>query len=143
MKQLDLSASPLDAAIRARPPEPIRPVWIYSETRRKWCVLREARPAYAAVALCLAPLPSGPLNVRTTRPGNTCSACETELAAGTPGAAVAVEAPPDAVSEDAITGPRVITEDLRPAHRRVDPTSAWDGEGGAIVHLEDAEASPP
>lgn len=90
MTPLSLS-HPLASAIHARPEQPIAPVWVFSPDRRTWCVLRYAEPAHDAVALCLAPLPAGPLEVRTTQPIHSCPACETELAAMTPGAAVAVE----------------------------------------------------
>lgn len=127
MTPLNLS-DPMAAAIHARPAHPTIPVWIYSPERRKWCVLRTAEPAHPAVALCLAPLPSGPLEVRTTKPHNTCPACETELAAGTPGAAAAVEP-----EFDEITEPRTKTADLLgPRRNRTDSPLAWDGDGRSV-----------
>lgn len=66
-------------------------VWLYRDT--KWCILRAAsHVSYRRITtLCLASLEYGPINVTTSRPDHTCPACETELRAGTPGAAVAVE----------------------------------------------------
>lgn len=113
---LDLQADPMGTAIRARPPCLI-PVWTYSEPRRKWCVLRTAEAAHPAIALCLAPLPAGPLEVRTTRPHNTCPACETELAAGTP-RAVAVEPVPERIETVVSRAPTSI---LRGPRSLVDP----------------------
>lgn len=112
MKLPDLT-HPIAATIHARPPQPTTPVWAHSPERRKWCILRTAEPAHAAVALCLASLPRSPLDVRTSKPHNTCPACDRELAAMTPGAAVAVS--------------RTVTPDLRrPLRLEVDALA--DGE---------------
>lgn len=147
LKPLDLAADPLGAAIRARPPEPRRPVWIHvvdaDRGINRWCVLREADHQIrddrdrCITTLCCWPLPYELVSITTHRPGNTCPACETELAAWTPGAAVAVDPAPtlagadpevelDAI-DDAVTEPRAITLDLFPAHKRVDRPAVWDG----------------
>lgn len=148
MRPLDLEADLLGAAIRARPPEPPKPVWIHVEIPaaqgrpavNRWCVVREAdqipsgkRPAFIGT-LCCAELAYVPVHLTTRRPHNTCPACEIELAAHTPGAGVAIEPAPAVLeidvaelAEDEITKPRTPTVDLRPLRRRVDPPTVWDG----------------
>jgi len=121
----------LASAIRARPATAPRPAWVFVADRGQWCVLRCASAGERIVTLCLLELPPDPVYVATVRPHNTCPACETELAAGTPAAVALPETLPDEATE-----PRTITRDLRPAHRRCDPVRAWDGDG-AFVHLED------
>lgn len=81
-------------------------VWIRQPRMyRPWCVLRYADPAGTVATLCLDGAQVQPYGVLlcTTDPGDdACPACRRELAAGTPGVAVAV------------TTQRVTTRDLRP-----------------------------
>lgn len=73
-------------------------VWLLHPNRRTWCVLRRAIPGGLVTTLCLDAVPYGPVTIATStldhsdhlRPTETCPACETELAAGTPGAACVV-----------------------------------------------------
>lgn len=79
-------------------------LWLHRSTPDvRWCVVRAATPGMRISTLCLADLPYEAVCISTVRPHRTCPACETELRAGTPGAAVAIE---PAV-------PRVVTRDLR------------------------------
>lgn len=111
MTPLDLNRDPLGAAIRARPAAPpALPVWVHiaASNPSRWCVLRSASPGGLIRTLCLGELPADPVCVSTQRPHNSCPACETELAAGTLGAATAVEpsvAPSRAPTLD-LRGPR-------------------------------------
>lgn len=149
MKPIDLQADQLAAAIHARPADPRLPVWVHVEIAadqgrpavNRWCVLRAADHQRAderdprIATLCCAELRYAPIEVTTRQPSNSCPACEIELAARTPGAALAVEPSlPSAeveivelLDEDAITKPRTLTRDLYPEHRRVDPPTIWDG----------------
>lgn len=121
MIPLDLTASPLDAAIRRRSgPVPMSSiVWIFVECRGSWCVLRSADPGGMIRTLCCDEIYAEPVCIVTRHPHNGCPACETELAAGTPGAAVAV------VVDDTASS-RVPTIDLRRPGTDVDPVAAWD-----------------
>ena len=91
MNPLDLASDPLAAAVRDRaesPPPPV--VWIFDDARGLWCLLRRADPGGLIRTLCLAELDYEAVCVATSAPHNTCPACATELAARTPGSAVAV-----------------------------------------------------
>ena len=118
MTPLDLHASPLAAAIRARTPEPAQIAWIFHAARRTWCALRAAEPGAHVTTLCCERWPYAPVNVLTRRPHNVCPACATELAAMTPGAAVAVEP---------ITS-RTTTPDLRRPAVELDVEALLGGE---------------
>lgn len=92
--------TPIDAAIHARPaPPPASIVWVHRPERGTWCVLRRATGGRIITLCCDWLDGSTRVNILTSalsqpdhlRPHNSCPACETELAAGTPGAAVAVE----------------------------------------------------
>jgi hypothetical protein len=98
---LDLDADPLAAAVRARPPAHAEIVWIHIPERSAWCVLRRADAGGLYRMLCLLEIVAGGVHLQTSsadptdrrRPHNACPACCTEIAAGTPGAAVATERP--------------------------------------------------
>jgi hypothetical protein len=148
MKPLDLTSDPISAAVHRRPREERRVVWIHIDIPgvlatdehpglpavNRWCVLREADHVPSTHAdqrittLCSTTLRYAPLNVSTRRPLNTCPACETELAAGTPGAAVAIGlddlAIPSATPEPATA--RVATANLRGKRPASDPPEAWE-----------------
>lgn len=107
---------------------PLRVVWFHRDvTPPRWCVLRAASPAGRVTTLCLDSLDYAPVCVRTDRPGHACPACEAELAAGTPGAAVAVD-PKDGAPADAseIDSGRVPTLDLRRPAAESPAVAAWD-----------------
>lgn len=89
-------------------------VWFEADPAREfsWCVLRRAVADGHVTSLCLVDdpasedgaIPYRPLLVSTERPvGLACPACDRELAAGTPGAAMALEREPA----------RTTTRDLR------------------------------
>lgn len=113
-------------------------VWIHIDPKRTfpWCVLRRAIVGGRISTLCLAgdgfegAVPYGPVLVTTEHPaGLACPACERELAAGTPGAAHALE--PEPHDDLRIHEQRTPTRDLRP---RVEPELEgpeydFEGEG--------------
>lgn len=139
MRRLDLAADPIAALVRARPPRPATIVWVHDEERGVWAVLRAAQMTGVVHTLCLRTFTPSTVAIRTStqdprdesRPRNTCPACETELAAATPGAAVGIE-PGDIAIARAPTPPlpqesRVPTANLRGARRPAsDPPEAWD-----------------
>jgi hypothetical protein len=155
MKPIDLQAGQLAAAIRARsgPAPAPQIVWIFVAARGTWCVLRRAESGGPIVTLCCDAVAAAPVTIATSsldpadRPGDTCPACETELAAGTPGAAmttepaapvvgpaVALDLSPAVGSDpeidlEALTAPaasRVVAVDLRGPRAEVDPVAAWE-----------------
>lgn len=69
------------------------PVWIYRLDGHRWCVLRAAHAGERITTLCADAFSHAAVQISTTRPRNACPACCTELAAGTPGAAAAMEQP--------------------------------------------------
>lgn len=113
-------------------------VWIHIAQDRPfpYCVLRRAIVGGRISTLCLdgdgfdGALPYGPVLVTTEYPtGLACPACERELAAGTRGAAHAVE--PEPYDELRVHEQRTPTRDLRP---RVEPEIEepeydFEGEG--------------
>lgn len=91
-------------------------VYIFRADLRLWCVLRAAHPGGRITTLCVAAFEYRPVHVSTEPPHNACPACATELAAGTPGAAIATE-PADPM---ALAIGRATTTDLRR------PVNDWD-----------------
>lgn len=71
-------------------------------TRNTWCALRSATPGDRITTLCCDAEPYAAVQVQTIDlkdydarlPKNTCPACRTELAAKSPGVAVALEPEP-------------------------------------------------
>lgn len=112
MEEAAEAVTPLDAAIHARPAPPSASiVWVHRPERGTWCVLRRATGGRIITLCCDWLDGSIRVNILTSalerpdhlRPHNSCPACETELAAGTPGAAVAVE--PTARAAEELFGP--------------------------------------
>lgn len=89
--------------------------------RPRWCVLRTATPGGRITTLCADAVDYVEVCVSTRDPGDLlCPACRSELLAGTPGAAVALE--PNAAPDSG----RVPTIDLRGPRAQVDAVQAWD-----------------
>ena len=131
--------TPLDAAIHARPsPPPASIVWVHRPERGTWCVLRRATGGRIITLCCDWLDGSIRVNILTSapdhlRPHNSCPACETELAAGTPGAAVAVE--PTARAAEELFGPVPTVARTVTPRQRPQPVDAFDeyGPDGAAI----------
>ena len=88
-------------------------VWVHRPERNTWCVLRRATGG-RTIFLCLDWIGGNvPVHVLTNAPHNSCPACEIELRAGTPGAAVAVEPAERPDVQTALAVSRTVTPDLR------------------------------
>lgn len=87
-----------------------RPTYIFRDDTNgtRWCILRSALPGGRITTLCSDSLVYSAVLVLTTHPGDQlCPACRTEVAAGTPGGAEAIEP----------ASSRVDTADLRCGRR--------------------------
>jgi hypothetical protein len=131
MKPLHLPTDPLGAAIRARPVTPAAIVWVHRPKRGVWCALHRATGG-RNIFLCRDWSPGNePVHILTGAPHNSCPACETELAAGTPGA-VAVS--------------RTTTAELPRLSASAEQWDAWHGEpdeGTAFDILDDLRPEEP
>lgn len=95
-------------------------VWLYRPEYEHWCVLRHADPGGlittrtcgSITTLCMSSDPYSAALIATAVPADKqCPACATELAAGTPGAAVAVTPDPSRVPTVDLRAPAAEQED--------------------------------
>lgn len=136
MKPLHLPPGSTGAAIRARPTTPLPVVWVHRPKRGVWCALHRATGG-RNIYLCRDWSPGNePVHILTSapddgRPHNSCPACETELAAGTP-AAVAVS--------------RTTTAELPKLSAPVEQWDAWHedpDDDSAFDSLDDLRPEEP